>query len=406
VPVIVIAPGFHGHAIARSLGRMGVAVYGVHADEHSPAARSRYWRRNFIWDIEKAPPADSLDWLFRLRRQVGSRPLLIPTDDRSSVFLTDHTEILKQGFLFPSQRPGLTRALSNKQQMYYLCKKHSIPTAETAFPRSRKDVMAFCQTATFPVMLKGIDTQALRDRTGLKMVPVHDPETLLKAYDRMENTDDPNIMLQEYLGGFRSSWMFDGYFNLESDCLFGLTANVIRQYPAYTGVTSLGICLRNETVAQQTCAFMKAIGYSGALDMDYKFDPRTGLYKLTDANPRIGRTFRLFVDSLGMDVARALYLDLTRQPIHVGQAREGRKWVVENFDLVSSLTYCRDEKLNVMGWLGSYKGVEEACWFARDDWSPFWAMLWSSFQWGCGKLPTKQPAKLATSRTGRRRSAA
>jgi len=151
---------------------------------------------------------------------------------------------------------------------------------------------------------------------------------------------------------------------------------------------------------------MKVIGYSGALDMDYKFDPRTGLYKLTDANPRIGRTFRLFVDSLGMDVAGALYLDLTRQPIHVRQEREGRKWVVENFDLVSSLTYCRDEKLNVMGWLGSYKGVEEACWFARDDWTPFWAMLWCSFQWGCGKLPTKQPTKLVTPRTGRRRSAA
>src|SRR5690242_227861 len=51
-PVVVIAPGFHGHAIARSLGRLGVAVYGVHADPHSPAARSRYWRKNFIWNIE------------------------------------------------------------------------------------------------------------------------------------------------------------------------------------------------------------------------------------------------------------------------------------------------------------------------------------------------------------------
>ena len=42
VPVLVIAPGFHGHAIARSLGRLGVPVHGVHADSRSPAARSRY----------------------------------------------------------------------------------------------------------------------------------------------------------------------------------------------------------------------------------------------------------------------------------------------------------------------------------------------------------------------------
>ena len=44
VPVVVIAPGYHGHAIARSLGRLGVSVYGVHGDHSSPAASSRYWR--------------------------------------------------------------------------------------------------------------------------------------------------------------------------------------------------------------------------------------------------------------------------------------------------------------------------------------------------------------------------
>lgn len=390
VPVVVIAPGLHGHAIARSLGRLGIPVYGVHAHKHSPAASSRYWQKNFIWDIGKASPKASIDWLLQLSQKIGARPLLLPTDDHSCVFLADHTETLKEAFLFPDQPAGLIRALSNKQKMYYLCKKHSIPAAETAFPRSREDVRAFCQTAMFPVMLKGIDTLALRERTGVKMVVVHDPKTLLKYYDEMETPDEPNTMLQEYLGGgSQTVWMFDGYFNDQADCLFGLTAHLVRQYPAYTGVASLGICLTNETVAQQTRAFMKAIGYHGALDIDYKFDLRTGLYKVIDVNPRIGRTFRLLVDSCGMDVVRALYLDLTQQPIQVGKAREGRKWVVENFDLVSSPRYCHDEKLSLRGWLHSYKGVEEAFWFSHDDPTPFLAMLWHALQWGCGKILTK-----------------
>ncbi len=387
VPVVVIAPGFHGHAIARSLGRLGVPVYGVHADAHSPAARSRYWRKNFFWDIEKATPEDSLDWLLRLGETLGSRPILLPTDDHSCVFLDTFADTLRGSFRFPNQPPGLTRALSNKQSMYHLCKKHGIPAAETAFPLSRQDVIEFCKTASFPVMLKGIDTLALRERTGVKMVVAHDAETLLKLYDEMETPDSPNIMLQEYLGGgSRTVWMFDGYFNDESDCLFGLTANMMRQYPAYTGVTSLGICLTNEIVAQQTKRFMKAIGYRGALDLGFKFDARTGLYKAIDANPRIGRTFRLLVDSRGMDVVRALYLDLTGQPVQVGEPREGRKWVVENFDLVSSSRYRRDEKLGLRGWLRSYRGVEEAFWFSRDDPMPFLAMIWSSFAWGGKKL--------------------
>src|SRR5215469_3462490 len=116
VPVVVIAPGYHGHAIARSLGRIGIAVYGIHADPRSPAASSRYWRQNFFWDFAKASPHETVDWLLRLSQKIGSRPILIPTDDDSCIFMADHAEVLKEGFLFPNQPPGLTRSLSSKKQ--------------------------------------------------------------------------------------------------------------------------------------------------------------------------------------------------------------------------------------------------------------------------------------------------
>ncbi len=390
VPVVVIAPGYHGHAIARSLGRLGVPVYGVHANSRSPAARSRYWRENYIWDISTASPKESVDWLLRLGRKIGSRPILIPTDDYSCVFLADHAEELRDEFLFPNQPSGLTRLLSSKEQMYHLCKKHSIPAAETLFPKCRNEVVEFLESVNFPVMLKGIDTLALRERTGVKMVLVDNAKMLLKLYDEMETPESPNLMLQEYLpGGSRTVWMFDGYFDDESNCLFGLTANMIRQYPANTGVTSLGVCITNTIVAKQTRDFMKALGYRGPLDIGYKYDERSGQYKAIDVNPRIGRTFRLLVDSAGMDVARALYLDLTGQPVIPGEPCEDRKWVVENFDLISSPRYFRESKLSFREWIRSYQGVEEGFWFARDDLAPFMMMGWSSLQWAFERLFTK-----------------
>src|SRR5690348_6617844 len=300
VPVVVIAPGYHGHAIARTLGRLGVAVYGVHGDSRSPAARSRYWRQNYVWDFEQAPPEQSLSWLLELGRKIGAgevRPILIPTDDKSCVFLDDYAQALREGFLFPNQPAGLIRRLSNKETMYYLSKEHGIPAAETSFPRSRDDVARFIEGATFPVLLKGIDTLALRERTGHKMIVAKDGETLLRLYDEMETPESPNVMLQEYLpGGSQTVCMFDGYFNADSACLFGLTAQMIRQYPAYTGVTSLGMCVTNEIVATQARNFMKAVGYRGPLDLGFRLDVRTGQYKAIDVNPRIGRTFRLLVD--------------------------------------------------------------------------------------------------------------
>jgi predicted ATP-grasp superfamily ATP-dependent carboligase len=299
-------------------------------------------------------------------------------------------EELTDEFLFPNQPTGLTRSLSSKEQMYHLCTKHSIPAAETLFPKCRDDVVEFLESVNFPLMLKGIDTLALRERTGVKMVLVHDAKTLLKLYNEMETQESPNLMLQEYLpGGSRTVWMFDGYFDDESNCLFGLTANMIRQYPANTGVTSLGVCITNDIVAKQTRAFMKALGYRGPLDIGYKYDERSGQYKAIDVNPRIGRTFRLLVDSAGMDVARALYLDLTGQPVIPGEPREERKWVVENFDLISSPRYIRESELSVRAWIRSYQGVEEGFWFARDDLGPFVMMGWSSLQWAFERLFTK-----------------
>lgn len=401
VPVVVLAPGYHGHGIARSLGRLGVPVYAVHADSRSPAARSRYWRENFIWNTRYWPEnfsestvgasaEETVEWLLQLSRKIGSHPILIPTDDSSCIFVDDHADALKEGFLFPNQPTGLARSLSSKQQMYSLCKEYSIPTAETVFPQSRDNVIEFLKDATFPVMLKGIDTLALYRRTGMRMVVVEDAKTLLKLYDEMETPDCPNLMLQEYIpGGSEMVWMFNGYFDEESRCLFGLTGKKIRQYPAYKGVTSLGICIENDTVARQTKDFMQAIGYRGILDIGYKYDARTEQYKLLDVNPRTGASFRLFVDTLGMDVVRALYLDLTGQPVLPGMPPEGRKWIVENFDVVASLTYRRDGELNAREWVRSFQGVQEGAWFARDDLLPFITMGWFSLQWTFERLFTK-----------------
>src|SRR5579863_3621357 len=98
-------------------------------------------------------------------------------------------------------------------------------------------------------------------------------------------------------------------------------------------------------------AFMKAVGYRGIVDIDFRYDSRDGEYKILDVNSRIGSTFRLFVSRTGMDVARALYLDLTGQDVPVATLAAGRKWMVEDLDLVASLGYWRDGALNLREWL-------------------------------------------------------
>jgi len=122
---------------------------------------------------------------------------------------------------------------------------------------------------------------------------------------------------------------------------------------------------------------MKSIGYRGILDIGYRYDARDGQYKVLDVNPRIGSTFRLFVGDGDMDVSRALYLDLTGQTIPSTSPRYGRKWMVEDADLVSSIRYYRDGNLTAKDWLKSFRGVQETAFLSLRDPVPGIAVLFS-----------------------------
>ncbi|MGH2444101.1 MAG: hypothetical protein ACRDFX_13175, partial [Chloroflexota bacterium] len=75
-PVVVIDPGDAGPTLARSLGRLGVTVHGIHGDSESPGTRSRYWSHKYVWDIRKENAGASVDFLLQLGGSIGGRPIL------------------------------------------------------------------------------------------------------------------------------------------------------------------------------------------------------------------------------------------------------------------------------------------------------------------------------------------
>jgi len=377
VPVVILKAHNHGAlGIARSLGVLGIPVYAVDGDPGSPINYSRYCRDNFVWDIDNASAVSSVAFLRRVADTIGTRAILVPTSDATAVFVAEQAPQLRDHFVFPDQPAELVRSLCSKESMYYLAKRHGIPTAETVFPRTRADVVRFLDTTRFPVMLKSIDgSHGTHVKKSGKYI-VRSAREVLDIYDRVEDPNDPNLMMQEYIpGGEDTIWMFNGYFDANSDCVVGFTGKKIRQCPVYTGVTSLGVCISNPVVEETTRRFMKTVGYCGILDIGYRYDARDGFYKVLDVNPRIGATFRLFVSSDGMDVARALYMGMNRECVHARTAPEGRKWLVEDFDLVSCFRYYRDRKLGFRDWLSSYRGVQETAFFRFDDPVPALARL-------------------------------
>ncbi|HTM48097.1 MAG TPA: hypothetical protein VL285_05440 [Bryobacteraceae bacterium] len=362
-PVVILRSAQHGGlAVARSLGRLGAPVYIVDGDPRTPGFFSRYCRQGFVWDFDGAPSERTVDYLLGIGRRLGRRALLIPTTDSGALFLASNAGPLRQSFLFPETDPELAPSLCSKQRMQALAAAAGVPSPGTFFPQSRREALDYAGRARYPVILKAVEGSAAKTIAREK-------RELIDAYQIMEDRPEhPNVMLQEYIpGGDEASWMFNGYFNDRSECLFGITGRKIRQNRPYAGITSLGVCEANPEVAEITRRFMKAIGYRGILDLGYRYDARDGRYKVFDVNPRIGCTFRLFVSSNGMDVARAWYLDMTGQRVEPGDAAPGRKWMVEDLDLASSFRYWRDGAITARQWLQSYRGIQESAFLSDDD---------------------------------------
>jgi len=371
-PVLVLRVHHGSLGLARSLGRLGVPVFAVDANLATAPLSSRYWQGTFVWDFRRKARDESVRFLVRLGEQLGGRPLLVPTCDHTAYLVASWADALAAAFRFPRVDPELVRSFSDKRKLHALARQHGVPTAEARFPASRADVERFAEAAVFPVMLKGIDGLRLEARTGVKMVIARTPEELLTHYDRLEDPTAPNLMVQEYIPGDDDTiWMFNGYFDESSRCLFGITGRKLRQHPIHVGSTSLGICERNDTVDRLTREFMAAVGYRGILDIGYRYDARDGRYKLLDPNPRIGSSFRLFVGRDGTDVARALYLNLTGRPVPPSPFPDGRKWIVEDQDLESTLDYMAEGTLGPGRWAASLRGIAEGAWFAWDDPAPF-----------------------------------
>jgi predicted ATP-grasp superfamily ATP-dependent carboligase len=286
-----------------------------------------------------------------------------------AVFIAEHSEQLKPIFRFPEQRSTVVRRVANKYQLSQLCTELGVPSPKVIVPEDRADVLAFCNEAIFPVMAKVTDAAALSQANIRSTSIAATPTDLLVLWERVEQHVHGKLMFQEFIPD-GEDWIFHGYCNKNSDAIAAYTGIKLRSAPPFAGATALGRTRWNETLAHSAQTLFHKIGYRGIMDMDWRFDRRDGLYKLLDFNPRVGAQFRMFVDGQGVDVVRAMHLDMTGRGTLSGQPPNGRGFMVENYDISSALGGYRRAGLTLRQWYTSLQGVQELGWFSRDDLLP------------------------------------
>ena len=114
-----------------------------------------------------------------------------------------------------------------------------------------------------------------------------------------------------------------------------------------------------------------------------------------DFNPRPGNPFRLFENEAGVDVVRALHLDLTGRQVPRAREVDGKRLSVEHVDIPARLVYwLHERRAPAASPAGQGAGSDdppepgptEYAWLAADDPLPFFVMIPHALRTAAGVL--------------------
>lgn len=393
VPALLLKVGQYpvhsgGLGVIRTLGRLGIPVYAITEPGLTPAGASKYCTEAFVWRATgHEDPQELIADLRAAGDRIGRQAVVVPVDDEAAVLVAEHQPELAGRFLFPPVRADLPRRLASKPGLFELCVEHGFPAPVSVAPATMAQVAAFARSATYPVVVKNAEVWERRQRPvvpGTTIVLTEDElvELIGSATGHRPASDQsPGVLLQEYLPPEHSEdWIVHLYCDAKSSCLVLFTGLKTRSWPPGAGVTACAFSVANPELAALAARFCASTGFVGVADLDVRLDLRDGQYKLVDFNPRAGNQFRLFESTAGVDVVRALHLDLTGRPVPAAPQVEGRRIIVEHADFPARFAYRRLARRGgpdlVPHPVHADPGhtATEYAWLAADDPFPFFVM--------------------------------
>jgi D-aspartate ligase len=372
---IVLGGNFVGLGIVRSLGARGIPVWVIDADRSKSIAQFSRYTARFI--ETKEPIVDVL--LAEGNRHRLDGWVLFPVSDEYVEILSANREVLESIYRVTTAPLDVTRFALDKRLTYRRADELKIDSPWTAFGHSVEEIEAEC--VPYPAILKPAVNHHFFPQTNIKALPVENREGLRRAFQQMSQYIPPNeILVQERIPGSGENQFSYCALCRDGHVYASLVAQRRRQYPVDFGNASTFV----ETTIQPTVEeggrrFLESIGFDGVAEVEFKFDPRDGHYKILDVNLRIWGWHTLG-KAAGIDFAYLLWRQAVGLPATPVGARRDVSWMREITDIVA-LAKSRHRGAEVARLLKAvFSGRFTSATFSFRDPLPFFAefALWIS----------------------------
>lgn len=362
---LVVGGILNGLSIARSLGRQGIPVWVASTPNIRLASLSRYTRRTLPW-----PTGDDetqVEYLLEVAaRNKLDQWVLFPTSDESAALLSKFHSELSRRFRVSVPSWDVLQWGYDKRLTYRLAAEQQVDYPATFCPASEADLEhAHCG---FPAILKPATHASVNRFTAEKAWPVTNRQELIARYREARELIPPDlIVVQEKIPGGGESQFSYAALCCDGEPIATLTARRTRQYPIDFGYSSSFVeTLDVPEIVAPSQRLLAAIGYTGIVEVEYKFDSRDGRFKLLDINPRLW-TWAPLGARAGVDFPYLLWRMMQGRHLVEKSAPAGVRWVRMSTDIPAAIHEILRGRLNVGTYLRSLRSPLEFALFSPDD---------------------------------------
>ncbi len=329
---VVLGGDYQGLGIVRSLGRRGIPICIVD-DEPSIGKFSRYAGRHVKVDNLR-DENKIVENLLRAGDRFGLQGwVLYPTRDEMVAACSRFREPLSRIFRVPTPNFQSVQWAWDKRNTYRLAQELAIPTPARCIPQTLQGLSQI-EHLSPPFALKPAIKEHFLYATKAKAWLANSHAELKEMFRKASDLMDPGeIIVQEVIpGGGSQQFSYCALFR-DGQALGSMVAQRRRQHPLLFGRASTYVeTVENTLLEDYSERFLKAMNYYGLVEVEYKLDPRDGLYKLLDVNARTWG-YHSIGPRAGVDFSYLLYADQMGWPITPVRAKAGITWMRTATDL-------------------------------------------------------------------------
>ncbi|MCW2777173.1 MAG: putative ATP-grasp enzyme-like protein, partial [Frankiales bacterium] len=386
-PALVMNTHITGLAVARSLGRAGVAVVGLDKERGGLGQHSRHLAGlGLVPGPEVDDGAALAEHLLALGPSFSERPVLFPTNDDWVLALARHRDRLEEHYRFPFAPYDVVQRALGKTALYRACEALGVGCPRSWYLDEGQDP---ADEVPYPCVLKPDDSRGFYDAFQAKVFVVQDPAEFRARVAECAALG-LSLVAQEWVptepGGF---WSVASYLSPGGTPRGVFTGRKLEQWPPDFGTSCLADAQWDGAIADAGVKVLQELGYSGISEIEFVQHAETGQHLLLDVNTRAWKWVGLPI-AAGIDLPLLAYRDAVGDPFDAGPQVDGTRWVFlrdylklvkARANTVWEAQVTKDEWVDLLAGRPSslVDGVHDP-----DDPEPSYDVLWGELSGGAG----------------------